>query len=368
MTFEEVIGQDEAKQSLVKLIEEHRVPHAMLFCGPMGCGKKALALAFASRLLGDSQLLRQWQHPDLHFSFPTIKKPTMGSDHQPVSDDYAQEWRQLLGDGAYFSIEQWMEAMGAENQQAIITGAESDRLSRRLSMKASQGGYKVCVMWLPERMNVTSANKILKLLEEPPQQTVFILVSEEPEKLLETIRSRTQRFDFKRIGDEAIEQALIARRGIDADTAHRIARIANGSWTAALDSLRAGNESSMFFDLFAMLMRYAYSKHVKELKKWSESVAAFGREKQKRMLIYFNRVVRESFMHNFHNPELNYMTAQEEQFCTRFAPFINERNVIELNELFEHSLRDISQNANAKMVFFDIALQTIILITRKKQA
>lgn len=222
-------------------------------------------------------------------------------------------------------------------------------------------------MWLPERMNVTSANKILKLLEEPPQQTVFILVSEEPEKLLETIRSRTQRFDFKRISDEAIEQALIARRGIDADTAHRIARIANGSWTAALDSLRAGNEASMFFDLFAMLMRYAYSKHVKELKKWSESVAAFGREKQKRMLIYFNRMVRESFMHNFHNPELNYMTAQEEQFCTRFAPFINERNVIELNELFEHSLRDISQNANAKMVFFDIALQTIILITRKNK-
>lgn len=184
----------------------------MLFCGPMGCGKKALALAFASRLLGDSQLLRQWQHPDLHFSFPTIKKPTMGSDHQPVSDDYAQEWRELLRDGAYFSIEQWMEAMGAENQQAIITGAESDRLSRRLSMKASQGGYKVCVMWLPERMNVTSANKILKLLEEPPQQTVFILVSEEPEKLLETIRSRTQRFDFKRISDEAIEQALTERR------------------------------------------------------------------------------------------------------------------------------------------------------------
>ena len=368
MTFEEVIGQDEAKQSLVKLIEEHRVPHAMLFCGPTGCGKKALALAFASRLLGDSPLLRQWQHPDLHFSFPTIKKPTMGSDHQPVSDDYAQEWRELLSDGAYFSIEQWMDAMGAENQQAIITGAESDRLSRRLSIKASQGGYKVCVMWLPERMNVTSANKILKLLEEPPQQTVFILVSEEPEKLLETIRSRTQRFDFKRISDEAIEHALTERRGIDTDTAHRIARIANGSWTAALDSLRAGNEASLFFDLFAMLMRYAYSKKVKELKKWSESVAAFGREKQKRMIVYFNRMVRESFMYNFRNPELNYMTAKEEQFCTRFAPFINERNVMELNELFERALRDISQNANAKMVFFDIALQTIILITRKQQA
>ena len=117
-----------------------------------------------------------------------------------------------------------------------------------------------------------------------------------------------------------------------------------------------------------MLMRYAYSKKVKELKKWSESVAAFGREKQKRMIVYFNRMVRESFMYNFRNPELNYMTAKEEQFCTRFAPFINERNVMELNELFERALRDISQNANAKMVFFDIALQTIILITRKQQA
>ena len=366
MTFDEVIGQDEAKQSLCKLIEEHRVPHAMLFCGPSGCGKKALALAFASRLLGDSPLLRQWAHPDLHFSFPTIKKPSMGSDHQPVSDDYAHEWRDLLADGAYFSIEQWMEAMGAENQQAIITGGESDRLARRLSIKASQGGYKVCVMWLPERMNVTSANKILKLLEEPPQQTVFILVSEEPERLLETIRSRTQRFDFKRIADSDIEKTLVTRRGIDADTAHRITRIANGSWTAALSALRAGNEASMFFDLFAMLMRYAYMKRVKELKKWSESVAAFGREKQKRLLIYFNRMVRESFVYNFHRPELNYMTAQEETFCERFAPFINERNVIELTELFERALRDIAQNANSKMVFFDIALQIIILITRKK--
>ena len=366
MDFSEVIGQDEAKQSLVKLIEEHRVPHAMLFCGPQGCGKKALALAFASRLLQDSPLLRQWAHPDLHFSFPTIKKASMGSDHQPISDDFAQEWRELLAEGPYFSLEQWMDAMGGENQQAIITAGESDRLSRRLSIKASQGGYKVCVMWLPERMNVTSANKILKLLEEPPQQTVFILVSEEPEKLLETIRSRTQRFDFKRINDEAIEQALISRRGLDQDTAHRIAHLANGSWSAALDSLRAGNETSLFFDLFTLLMRYAYTKKVKELKKWTESVAAFGREKQKRMLIYFNRMVRESFMYNFHNPALNYMTAQEEQFCTRFAPFINERNVMELNELFERALRDISQNANSKMVFFDIALQTIILITRKK--
>ena len=215
-------------------------------------------------------------------------------------------------------------------------------------------------------MNQACANKLLKLLEEPPQLTVFILVSEEPEKLLETIRSRTQRYDFKRIDDKDIEEALVNRRGLEPDDAHRIARLANGSWSEALSTLNAGNENRMFFDLFTMLMRLAYTKKVKELKKWSESIAAFGREKQKRFLKYFHRMVRENFMFNFHNPELNYMTQQEEQFAERFAPFINERNVIELSEMAEKAMRDISQNANSKMVFFDIALQTIIFITRKK--
>lgn len=367
MTFDEVIGQHEAKEGLVKMISENRVPHAMLFCGPTGCGKMALALAFASRLLGDSHLLKQWNHPDLHFSYPTIKTSSMGSDHQPVSTDFAKEWREmLLSDGPYFSLEQWLTAIGAENQQALITGGESDALSRKLHIKASQGGYKVCLMWLPEKMNATAANKILKLLEEPPQQTVFILVSEQPEQLLETIRSRTQRFDFKRISDDDIQHALVERRGIDDDSAHRIARLAGGSWLKALGELQAGNENSLFFDFFTMLMRLAYAKRVKELKKWSESVAAFGREKQKRLLDYFLRMVRENFVYNFRIPQLVYMTAKEEQFAQRFAPFIHERNVIELAEMFQRARRDIGQNANSKMVFFDIAMQTIILITRKK--
>lgn len=177
------------------------MPHALLLCGPTGCGKMAVALAFASYLIsGEWQLagadsfmtdtshiakakamLAQWGHPDLHFSYPTIKLPSMSTDHQPVSNDFARQWLELLSEGPYFTLEQWMSQMGAANQQAIITGAESDELTRKLSLKSSQGGYKVAVVWLPERMNLTSANKILKLLEEPPQQTVFIMVSEEPE-------------------------------------------------------------------------------------------------------------------------------------------------------------------------------------------
>ncbi len=365
MKFEEVIGQEEAKRVLAQLADSGRVPHAMLFCGPQGCGKMALALAFASRLLADSPLLKHWAHPDLHFSFPTIKSASMGKEHQPVSDDYAREWREMISQDPYFTLEQWMTAMNAENQQAVITGAESDSLARKLSMKSSQGGYKVSIIWLPERMNQTSANKLLKLLEEPPALTVFIMVSEEPEKLLETIRSRTQRFDFKRISDNDIEQALVQRQGIEPDTAHRLARIAAGSWTAAAEALKASNEQLLFFDLFTMLMRLAYARRVKELKKWADSVAAFGREKQKRFLAYLSRMTRESFMYNFHMPELNYMTADEENFTKRFAPFINEANVVEMSETFEKATRDISQNANSKIVFFDIALAVTVLVRRK---
>ena len=365
MTFSEVIGQKEAQQRLLALTEEGRVPHAMLFCGPQGCGKMALALAFASHLLGNSKLLNNWSHPDLTFTYPTIKEASMGKAHEPVSDDFARQWREMLASGPYFTMEQWLNAMGAESQQAIITGAESDALARKLSMKSGMGGYKVSIIWLPERMNLTSANKILKLLEEPPADTVFIMVSEEPEKLLETIRSRTQRFDFKRIAETDIENALTTHRGIEPDTAHRLARIANGSWTAAVEALNVGNENRLFFDLFTMLMRQAYTKQVKELKKWSDSIAAMGREKQKRLLNYFGRMLRESFMYNFHQPQLNYLTAEEETFLTKFAPFINEKNIIEMAETTEKALRDIAQNANAKIVFYDLALRTIILIHYK---
>ena len=391
MKFRDVIGQEEAKRQLLQLVAEGRVPHAMLFCGPLGCGKMALAMAFASFLLGERDdddadqhaaaaamppltadkrrsaeaMLAKWGHPDLFFSYPVIKPAGTSSEHKMESDDFARQWNEMICKSPYFSMANWLTAMGAANQQPIIGVGESNALVRKLSMKSSQGGYKVCIIWLPERMNGECANSMLKLIEEPPHQTVFLMVCEEPEKLLETIRSRTQRFDFKRIADDDIEQALVARCGIEPDLAHRIARIAGGSWTDATGALQAGNENNMFFDLFTMLMRLAYAKRVKELKKWSESIAAFGREKQKRLLVYFSRMIRENFMYNFHDPRLTYMTVNEEQFASRFAPFINEGNIIEFSEMFERALRDITQNANSKMVFFDIALQSIIYITRK---
>ena len=251
MDWNEVIGQEETKQRLQQLLSEGRVPHALMLCGPEGSGKMALAMTLACQLLrqhpnpaSQDAMLREGQHPDLHFSYPTIKQPGMSAEHQPVSNDYAKEWHQLIMQGPYFTLEQWMTQMGAANQQAVITGAESDELARKLSLKSSQGGYKVALIWLPERMNLTSANKLLKLLEEPPLQTIFIMVSQAPERLLETIRSRTQRIDTRRIDDQAIMQALINSRGIEQEQAQRIARVAHGSWLRALDTLNAGNENS----------------------------------------------------------------------------------------------------------------------------
>ena len=370
MLKKDVIGQQEVWNRLMEMVQENRIPHALMFCGPEGCGKLAMALAFASYLLGDSPMLNKWEHPDLHFTYPTIQTSDMGSDHTPVSDDFIKEWREmLLKDGPYVLIGEWMQKMGKSdadlNKQAIITAEESDALAKKLIMMSSQGGYKISLIWLPERMNQQSANKILKLLEEPPRQTLFLLVSEQPELLLETIRSRTQRIDFKKIATEDIEQALIERRALEPDMAHRIARIANGNWNAALEELNAGNEKRQHLDMFIMLMRLAYMRNIHDLKKWSEVVSTFGREKQKRMLDYFMHMLRESFMYNFRQPELNYMTQEEENFAKNFARFINEANIIDISNLFEESKRFIGQNANPKIVFFDLALKIIVLLIRK---
>lgn len=379
MKFNEVIGQEEIKERLVEMSREGRVPHAIMFCGPRGCGKMALALAFASYLICSSgkdgkdscgtchqcAMLRSWSHPDLIFTYPVIKPQGTSADHKMVSDDFAREWRGMLAEGPYFTMNQWLAKMGAGNQQAMIYVAESEAVIRKLSMKSSQGGYKINIVWLPERMREDCANKMLKIIEEPPQQTVFIMVCEEPERLLETIRSRVQRIDIRKIDTPSMEKALVQRRAISTEVAHRTARVADGDWIKATEELDAGNENREFLGLFIQLMRQAYARNVKELKGWTETVAALGRERQRSMLAYFQHLVRENFMYNFRNPELVYMTMEEENFATRFARFINEANVIAIDEIFGTAARDIGQNANPKMVFYDVAMRIIVEIMRK---
>lgn len=379
MKFSEVIGQQQVAERLRQLADQQRVPHAIMICGPQGAGKMALAIAFASYLLGEREdetqiaekernsvaMVRKLEHPDLHFSFPVFKTKSMSADHKVTSDDFMKDWLQFIKQGPYFTLNQWTGTIGVENQQTRIYVGESDLLTRKLSLTASQGGYKVAIIWLPEKMNAECANKMLKLLEEPTPRTVFILVPEEPEKIIETIRSRTQQIYIKAIQQEEIKKALIRQRGLDEQNATRIARMANGNWLKALEELDSENEKRHFLELFISLMRLTYTKQLGELKTWSENVASLGREKQKRMMEYFLHMVRENFMYNFNQPQLSYMTQDEENFASKFAPFINEANVIQITEQMQRTIPEITQNANPKILFYDMALQLIILIRKK---
>ena len=331
MTFDQIIGQEAAKQRLLTELEQGKVPHALMLTGPEGCGALPLAIAFAQRLLGNSVMAEQLQHPDLHFAFPIYKK--YGSAKPTYCNDFMGEWRELCLNRPYFGLAEWMTACGAENQQLVIYGDESDALTRKLSMKSSQGGYKVVVCWLPVKMNDTCANKLLKLLEEPPAQTVFLLVSEQPEKVLQTIRSRTQIVEMPPLAVRTIEHA----------------------------------DTALFFEYFVMLMRLSYARKVKDMKRWSERMASLGRERQKEFLLYAGQMLRENFIYNFHRQaELNSMTEDEAQFAVKFAPFINEHNVLGIMDEVALAQRDIEANANAKIVFFDFALKMIVLIKNSK--
>ena len=363
MNFDNIIGQEETKARLTEMLGTGRIPHALMFCGPKGNGKLPLALAFAKMLVckdsSDEAMLRDWAHPDLHFSLPVYKKKS--TDH-PVSDDYLPQWRELLSEKLYLDVEDWLLAIKAENQQIVHYVYESDALQQKLQLKASRGGRRVVVVWLPERMMVQAANKLLKLIEEPPTETYFLLVSEDPEKVLGTIQSRTQRLNIPPLSEEEIAQALAEEYNLTMEKAMVMAHVAQGSYTAALKRMDAESEEKMFFDLFVQLMRLSYMRRIKDMRAWSEQVSDLGRESQKRLLEYCQRLIRENFVYNFKRQELVYETEEEAAFSTNFARFVNEKNVIPIMEELSACQRDIEQNVNPKMVFFDFALKMIVLL------
>ena len=374
MFFKDVIGQEEAKQRLIREAKEGKIAHARLFCGPEGIGKLPLAIAFARYLScnnpGENDAcgvcpscvkFNKLAHPDLHFVFPVIKKKAKDT----VSDDFISEWRELLSHTPYFNLNIWLEEMGAENQQAQIYVKESDEIIRKLSLKSSQGGYKIMIIWLPEKMNVECSNKLLKLLEEPPSQTIFLLISEEPDMLLTTIQSRTQRFTLYGIEEECIMERLQDQYGLQEKDANSIAHQSEGNFLKALESIHLSEENKLFFDLFVNLMRLSYQRKIREMKQWSETLAAMGREKQKHFLSYCQRLVRENFIYNFQNPSLIFMNEEEQNFSKRFAPYINEKNVMGIMDELSEAQRHIEQNVNARMVFFDFSLKMIVLLVQK---
>ena len=371
-TFKDIIGQDEVKGHLLQMAEENRLPHALMFCGPQGAGKLPLALAFARSLLcrssmdgepcgicDDCRMLASWAHPDLHFSFPVYKAKS--TDH-PVSDDYLPQWREQLLKNPYFDMEQWLETIKADKQQLTFYVQESDLLQKKLALKSSQGGRKIVILWLPEKLSQEVANKLLKLIEEPPAKTHFLLVSEDPDMVLGTIQSRVQRINVPALSEGVIAEALMRLHGVPETLARETAHLAQGSYTEAEKRMAEGCESREMQELFMRLMRESYTRKIKGMYSWTEEVAAMGRERQKRLLEYFQRQMRENFIYNFRRPEMTFLSKEESQFSTRFAPFINERNIIFITDLLSEAQRDIAQNVNPKMVFFDVALKMTILL------
>ena len=377
-SFVDIIGQEKVTELLRRSVDENRLAHALLVTGPRGNGKLAIAVALARYLLCGNKhggeacgvcptciKVDKLIHSDLHFVFPVKKKKSSGSDSAPISDDYIAEWRELLIKNPYFSYDAWLQKLDVENQQPMIYERESAEILHKLSMHAREGGWKVVIIWLPEKMKEAGSNKLLKIIEEPPADTLFILVSEEPDQIIPTILSRTQRVDVPRIAQEDMHRALIARYGLTPEDAARIAQQCGGSVEKAEELLSLDEEKTLYLELFAQMMRAAYARNIQEMKGWSERVAAMGRERQKRLLEYCQRMIRENFIMNFKRDEMVFLSADERNFSVRFSPFVNERNIFGIMEELSEAQRHIEQNVNAKMVFFDTALRMIVWIKNR---
>ena len=294
-------------------------------------------------------------HPDLHFVFPVVRKTKA-----PVSDEYMEEWRRLLLRGAYFNLEDWYAEMGiTDNAQAAIYTEESANILRKLAFKSFESDYKIMIVWLPEKMNPECSNKLLKIIEEPFEKTLFLMVSEQPGLLLNTIQSRLQRINIPPLRQEEIARQLIARKGLPEARAAEYAHVAAGDWHRALRLLDESEEQVYNQDMFIKLMRLCWSRKMVPVNAWVAEITALGRERQKNFLAHAVRMIRENFIRNFHADALSYMTEREKEFSVRFAPYVHEGNVIPLSEEFERAYNDINRNGNSRIIFTDLCIKVM---------
>lgn len=368
MLFREVIGHEDIKQRLIASLKTGRISHAQLFAGDTGYGSLALALAFAQYIFctgaknedscGECPSCKKMQkyiHPDLHFVFPVVRKTK-----SPVSDEYINEWRNLLTKGCYFNLEEWYAAMGVEdNAQAAIYTEESGSILRKLNLKSFESDYKIMIMWLPEKMNPECSNKLLKIIEEPYDKTLFLMVAEHPEQIINTIQSRTQRITIPPLEKNQIKQHLVSERSITEQKAEEYAHVAAGNWHKALRLLNETEEQIYNQEKFASLMRLCWERKMLPVNEWVTDLSSMGRERQKSFLAHAARMIRENFVKNFGLDKLNYMTEREKKFSEKFAPYVHEGNILPLFEEFEKAYKDISRNGNAKIVFTDLCIKVM---------
>lgn len=373
MKFSDIIGNERAIERVRQMVDSDNMPHALLFYGEPGVPKLALALATSQYIhctnrhdgdsCGECPSCLQHQsmnHADTFYSYPITKK-----GEKPVSEDFDREWKQFLSEGVVAEdYERWLSIMGNENAQPIIYASESDNIIRKMSLSAYTAKYKVLIMWQADKMHAGCSNKLLKLIEEPEPDCIFLLVTDNVKGILPTIYSRTQRIELRKPSTQQIAEYLSSSHGIDMTEAIALAAPADGNVVQAMRNADHGSETHAFHEQFVKLMRLAYMGNIAQLKTWSEAIADYKREKSQRFLNYASRMVRENYIYNLHLPEINYQTEEESQFSKNFARFINERNVEAMLKIFVDAAHDIRGNGNAKIVLFDMAVKAAILIKK----
>jgi len=381
MLFEDILGLTHIKHHLTSSADAGRIPHAQLFIGPEGSGTLSSALAYARYLLCNNSegeningeeacniKCASFTHPDLHFVFPVATSDKVKS--HPVSDHYIEEWRKFLKEQPYGNLFDWYRLIGIEKKQGQIGVDEAQDISKKLSLKAYEGGYKVMIIWMAEMMNTSSANKLLKLIEEPPEKTIMLLLVEDEEKIMETIYSRCQVIHFPPLSEAVIAQAL-SEHGLSREEAMQVAHEANGNFNKAMDLMNKDSEDLVFERWFVQWVRSAFKAKknkgaIHELILWSEEVARTGRETQKKFVVYCLALIRQAMLVHYGANELAYMQIHVDGFqLNNFAPFIHEQNLLEIVEAFEEAHYHIERNGNSKIIWTDLSIQLTRLLHKK---
>jgi DNA polymerase-3 subunit delta' len=385
MLFSEILGQTHIKNHLTKSVDEGRIAHAQLFVGPEGSGTLPMAVAYAQYILchnsngentggNDSCNLKfkNFSHPDLHFAFPVTTSDKVKS--KPVSNYYLEEWRQLLEQQPYGNLFDWYKLLGVDNKQGQIGVDEATEIVKSLSLKSYEGGYKVMIIWMAEKINTSAANKLLKLIEEPPEKTAFILIAEDEEQIINTIRSRCQVLHFPPLAEDVISSALVENYHIEKSVAARLAHQANGNYNKACDLIYQDSEDIQFEKWFVFWVRSAFKargnkKAIHDLISWSEEIAKTGRETQKKFLAFCLNYFRQALLLNYGANDLVYLEPRSENFqIEKFAPFVHDSNIMEISEEVQDAIYHIERNGNSKIILTDLSIKLTRLLHKKSQA
>lgn len=374
MKFSDIVGHEEGKATLRKMADTGKIPHAILFSGQSGIGKFRLARAFAQYVHcknpqnGDScgKCPSCLQHqslnnPDLHFVYPIVKK-----DGAIISKDVIDIWKEFITANSYMQPERWNDSLNAGNSQPVIYVNESEEIISKATLSAYQENFKIFLIWLPEKLRVEAANKLLKIIEEPFEDTLFLLVSNDDSKIIPTIYSRTFLLNLKPLALDDIVGFLNKSAGDNPVLSGEAARLAEGSLAKAEEVAKFPDEMILFADTFMDIMRMAYAVKLKNLKQNADNIASWGREKIIRFLNYTARMIRENYILNLSNPDLSLMTNKEREFSIKFSPFIHDANVESMLYEISRAASDIERNGNAKIVLFDMMLFITRLIKMPK--